>query len=831
MSEEPSQNNEKINEHNQENKQNSRNLIIKRISDEMKSSYLDYSMSVIAGRALPDIKDGLKPVHRRILFAMYQMGLFHNKPTKKSARVVGEVLGKYHPHGDMAVYDALVRMAQPFSMRYPLIEGQGNFGSIDGDSAAAMRYTEVRLSKIADEMLADIDKETVDFTKNFDNSLYEPLFLPSRIPNLLLNGSSGIAVGMATNIPPHNLNEVADAVISLIDNPEQNSLDLMKFIKGPDFPTGALIYGRQGIMKAYKTGHGKILVRAKTRIEEKNKKNRIIVEEIPYAVNKSEMLEEIVRLVKDKKIDGISNIKDESDKHGVRVVISIKQNFNPSIVLNQLFKHSKLQVTFGIIMLTLIDGKPRVVNLKQILTNFIRHRQNVIRRALEFDLKKSLGRQEIVKGLSIAIDDIDNVVALIKKSKGVNEAKAELINKYSINENQASAILDMKLQKLSSLEREKLENELKELNKKIIDLKDKLGSEQKILEIIKNDMLDIKQKYGDSRRTEIIEGEDANLDIEDLIDDDEVVVVLTNKGYIKRTSLEDYKTQNRGGKGVKAVTTNEEDFVKKVVATTNLSTLLFFTNKGRVYYLKAYRIPEYERASKGKPIINFLPLENDEKIASLIDLKQIRKDSDKVLLFTTRRGIVKRTKLSEFATLRNGVRAISLDGDDSLINVEVSDGTKEVVLATRKGLAARFKETDVRTMGRSARGVIGIRLGENDEVVSSVIVNGEETLLTITERGYGKRTKVKDYRLISRGGKGVINIKINEKNGEVVDVESVKDNDEVIVVTKNGMMIRFPASSVSVFGRNTQGVKIIRIDSDKVVDVGIIRGSGKEDEQ
>lgn len=822
---------EEIKTPNKESQSENKNLIIKGISDEMKSSYLDYSMSVIAGRALPDIKDGLKPVHRRILFAMYQMGLFHNKPTKKSARVVGEVLGKYHPHGDMAVYDALVRMAQPFSMRYPLIEGQGNFGSVDGDSAAAMRYTEVRLSKIADEMLTDIDKETVDFTKNFDNSLLEPLFLPSRIPNLLLNGSSGIAVGMATNIPPHNLNEVADAVVSLIDNSEQSSLDLMKFIKGPDFPTGALIYGRQGIMKAYKTGYGKILVRAKTRIEEKNKKNRIIIDEIPYAVNKSEMLEEIVHLVKDKRIEGISNIKDESDKHGIRVVISIKQNFNPSIVLNQLFKHSKLQVTFGIIMLTLIDGKPRVVTLKQVLTNFIKHRRNVVRRALDYDLKKSLGRQEIVNGLIIAIDDIDNVVALIKKSRGANEAKAELMSRYSINENQASAILDMKLQKLSSLEREKLENELKDLNKKITDLKEKLGSEQKILEIIKQDMLDIKQKYGDNRRTEIIEGEDANLDIEDLIDDDDVVVVLTNKGYIKRTSLEDYRTQKRGGKGVKAVTTNEEDFVRKVVATTNLSTLLFFTNKGRVYYLKVYKIPEYERASKGKPIINFLPLEENEKIASLIDLKQISKDSNRVLLFATKKGIVKRTRLSEFSTLRNGVRAITLDEDDSLITVDVSDGTKEVVLATKHGLAAMFKENNVRTMGRSARGVIGIRLRGEDEVVSAVIVNEEDVLLTITKKGYGKRTKVSDYRLISRGGKGVINIKISDKNGEVVDVESVKDNDEVIVVTKEGMMIRFPASSVSLFGRNTQGVRIIKLEDDRVVDVGIIEGEEENGQQ
>ncbi len=798
-------------------------LVIRGISEEMKSSYLDYSMSVIAGRALPDIKDGLKPVHRRILFAMHQMGLFHNKATKKSARVVGEVLGKYHPHGDSAVYDALVRMAQPFSMRYPLIEGQGNFGSIDGDKAAAMRYTEVKLSKIAEEMLKDIEKGTVDFTRNFDNSLDEPLFLPSRIPNLLLNGSSGIAVGMATNIPPHNINEVADAVINLIENPEMSSTELMKFIKGPDFPTGALIYGKQGIIRAYKTGYGKILVRAKTRIEEKNKKSRIIVEEIPYAVNKSEMLEEIVKLIKDKKIEGISNIKDESDKHGIRVVIMIKQGFNPEIVLNQLFKHSRLQTTFGIIMLTLVDGKPKVVNLKQMLTKFIEHRQKVIRRALNFDLKKSKARQEIINGLLIAINNIDAVIKLIKQAKNVEEARKGLIESYNITENQANAILDMKLQKLSSLEREKLNTELEELNKKIKEITEKLSDEKKILQIIKEDMLDIKNKYGDERRTEIIESEDADIDIEDLIEDDKVVVVLTNKGYIKRTSLEDYRTQGRGGKGVKAVTTKEEDFVKKVIATTNLSTLLFFTNKGKVYYLKAYRIPEYDRTSRGKPIINFLELEDNEKVASIIDTKNISKDSEKVLIFSTKNGIVKRTKLSEFATLRNGVRAINMDEDDSLINVEISDGSKELMLITKQGMAARFKETNVRTMGRTARGVRGIRLNKDDEVVSAVTVREDDTLLTVTKKGYGKRTKVQDYRLINRGGKGVINIKISDKNGLVVGASPVQDNDELLIITKNGLMIRTPASSVSVIGRNTQGVRLIKLYDDEVVDFEIVR--------
>ncbi len=800
---------------------------VKSIEKEMKSSYLDYAMSVIMGRALPDVRDGLKPVHRRILFAMHEMGLTHNKPFKKCARVIGEVLGKFHPHGDTAIYDALVRMAQPFSMRYPLVEGQGNFGSIDGDRAAAMRYTEARLSKIADEMLKDIEKETVDFTRNFDNSLDEPLFLPSRIPNLLLNGSSGIAVGMATNIPPHNLGEVSDAIINLIDNPDMNVNEIMKYIKGPDFPTGGLIYGRQNIFRAYKTGRGQIIVRAKTRFEEKGKRTRIIVDEIPFMVNKAELLKDIVQLVRDKKINGISDLRDESDKHGMRVVISLKQGVNPEIILNKLFKHTKLQTTFGIIMLTLINGEPRVVGIKEMLLSFINHRRMIIRRALTFDLKKAKARREVVQGLIIAINNIDDVVTLIKSSKTVDSAKQSLIEKYSLTQVQAGAILDMKLQKLISLEQEKLNNELKELDKSIEDLTEKLGDEKNIFKIIKDETTEIKQKYGDSRRTEIIDEESVDINIEDMVEDEEVIILLTNKGYIKRTPLATYRLQARGGKGVRALTTREEDFVKEVIVTKNLSYILFFTNMGRVYKLKAYQIPQYDRISKGKPLINFLNLDDNEVITQMISLKQ---DDfiNKLLIFTTRRGIVKRSRTEEFLSVRNGIRAINLDRGDSLVGVGLSDGKREIILATKYGLAVRFKEQNVRVMGRNARGVIGIRLRQknnvSDEVVDMIIADRTRTLLTVTEKGYGKRTRISDYRLTGRGGKGVINIKISDKNGLVIRAKSVLDSDELIMITKNGITIRVPVKQVSVIGRNTQGVRIIRLnEDDKLVDVEVIR--------
>ncbi len=822
------------------------------IEQEMKSSYLDYAMSVIVGRALPDVRDGLKPVHRRILFAMHQMGLFHNKPFKKSARVVGEVLGKFHPHGDTAVYDALVRMAQDFSMRYPLVEGQGNFGSIDGDSPAAMRYTEVRLSRIAEEMLVGIEKETVDFVRNFDNTLEEPVFLPSRIPNLLLNGSSGIAVGMATNIPPHNLNEVADAIIHLIDNPEASVNELLNFIKGPDFPTGGIIYGTNGIRKAYTTGRGLITVRARVDFETIRGKQAIVVSEIPFMVNKSELLEEIARLVKEKRIDGLTDLRDESDKHGIRIVIMIRNDSNQEIILNQLYKHTKLQTTFGINLLTLVNGKPKTLGLKELIQEFINHRRRVVRKALEFDLKKARLREEIVKGLLTAIMNIDEVVKLIKSSRTVEEAKQGLMNNYEMTENQANAVLNMKLQKLSSLEQEKLKQELEDLKTRIRGIEEKLSDENKILAIIKDEMLELKQKYGDDRRTEIIEEETIDLNIEDLIEDEKVVVLLTNRGYIKRTKLKKYRSQSRGGKGVKAVITKEEDFVKQVIITTNKSYLLFFTNTGRVFRLKAYEIPEYDRNSRGRPIINFLRLNNNEFITEMITLKQ-EDFVNKYLVFATKQGIVKRTKTEEYYTTRNGIKAIILGENDELVSVGLSDGNSELLIATKYGFAARFKEEEIRVMGRNSRGVIGVRLSKdkvvngvkvNDEVVDMILINNRTDdktnsediqVLTVTSKGFGKRTRITEYRLTGRGVKGVINIKINEKVGFVVGVKGVvtnkedtskegKSNDELLVVTKKGITIRTPVDQVSIIGRNTQGVRIIRLDeNDEVVDVELIR--------
>ncbi len=822
------------------------------IEQEMKSSYLDYAMSVIVGRALPDVRDGLKPVHRRILFAMHQMGLFHNKPFKKSARVVGEVLGKFHPHGDTAVYDALVRMAQDFSMRYPLVEGQGNFGSIDGDSPAAMRYTEVRLSRIAEEMLVGIEKETVDFVRNFDNTLEEPVFLPSRIPNLLLNGSSGIAVGMATNIPPHNLNEVADAIIHLIHNPEASVNELLNFIKGPDFPTGGIIYGTNGIRKAYTTGRGLITVRARVDFETIRGKQAIVVSEIPFMVNKSELLEEIARLVKEKRIDGITDLRDESDKHGIRIVIMIRNDSNQEIILNQLYKHTKLQTTFGINLLTLVNGKPKTLGLKELIQEFINHRRRVVRKALEFDLKKARLREEIVKGLLTAIMNIDEVVKLIKSSRTVEEAKQGLMNNYEMTENQANAVLNMKLQKLSSLEQEKLKQELEDLKTRIRGIEEKLSDENKILAIIKDEMLELKQKYGDDRRTEIIEEETIDLNIEDLIEDEKVVVLLTNRGYIKRTKLKKYRSQSRGGKGVKAVITKEEDFVKQVIITTNKSYLLFFTNTGRVFRLKAYEIPEYDRNSRGRPIINFLRLNNNEFITEMITLKQ-EDFVNKYLVFATKQGIVKRTKTEEYYTTRNGIKAIILGENDELVSVGLSDGNSELLIATKYGFAARFKEEEVRVMGRNSRGVIGVRLSKdkvvngvkvNDEVVDMILINNRTDdktnsediqVLTVTSKGFGKRTRITEYRLTGRGVKGVINIKVNEKVGFVVGVKGIvtnkedtskegKSNDELLVVTKKGITIRTPVDQVSIIGRNTQGVRIIRLDeNDEVVDVELIR--------
>ncbi|MGC8929913.1 MAG: DNA gyrase subunit A [Candidatus Woesearchaeota archaeon] len=798
------------------------------IEDEMKSSYLDYAMSVIVGRALPDVKDGLKPVHRRILYTMHQMKLFHSKQFKKSARVVGDVLGKYHPHGDAAVYDALVRMAQPFSMRYPLIDGQGNFGSIDGDSAAAMRYTEVRLSKIAEELLKDIEKETVDFGKNFDNTLEEPLFLPSRIPNLLLNGSSGIAVGMATNIPPHNLSEVFEALARLIDNPEMSIEGIMSIIKGPDFPTGGLVYSNGNLINAYKNGRGQVIVRARTEVESKAKKNSIIITEIPFQVNKSLLLEEIANLVKNKTIEGISDIRDESDKEGVRIVISLKQDVNPEITLNQLFHHTKLQTNYGIIMLCLVEGKPRILNIKELLLNFIDYRKKTITRALNFDLRKAKERVHIVEGLVIALKRIDEVIAKIKQSGNIEEAKNSLMNEFGLSEKQALAILEMKLQRLSRLEFQKTIEEKESLLKTIEELNRILGSENEILKIMKKEFEELKNAYGDKRRTDMVKEESIELDVEDLIKREDVVITLTNKGYIKRTSLKEYRTQNRGGRGLVGTQTREEDFVKNVLIANTHSWLLFFTDKGRFFRLKVYKIPETGRNSKGRAVVNLLELEQGENITALLPIEEFNSG---LILMATSRGTIKKSRLSDYFTSRNGVRAILLEENDKLIGVDIVRENNFVILATKNGFAARFKEDEVRTMGRVTRGVCGIKLKNSDEVVGMVVSESEEeTLLTTSENGFGKRTYVKDYRLTGRAVNGVINLKVNEKTGKVVALKTVNDNDEIILITKFGYTIRLPVKQISVVGRNTQGVRLIKLEQeDKVVGVERIRGDNKLD--
>ncbi|MEM2121776.1 MAG: DNA gyrase subunit A [Candidatus Woesearchaeota archaeon] len=792
------------------------------IEDEMKYSYLDYAMSVIVGRALPDVRDGLKPVHRRILYTMHQMKLFHNKQFKKSARVVGDVLGKYHPHGDAAVYDALVRMAQNFSMRYPLIDGQGNFGSIDGDSPAAMRYTEVRLSKIAEELLKDIEKETVDFRKNFDNSLEEPIFLPSRIPNLLLNGSSGIAVGMATNIPPHNIVEVFDALIKMIDNPEISIEEIMSIIKGPDFPTGGIVYSNGNLINAYKSGKGQVIVRAKTEIESKAKRNNIIITEIPFQVNKSLLLEEIANLVKNKTIDGISDIRDESDKEGIRVVISLKQDVNPEITLNQLFHHTKLQVNYGIIMLCLVDGKPKILNIKELLKSFIDYRKRTIIRALNFDLKKAKERLHIIEGLVIALKKIDEVIEKIKKSGNVEEAKNTLMKDFELSEKQALAILEMKLQRLSKLEFQKTIEERDSLIKTISELNRILSSENEILNIMKKEFEELKNTYGDSRRTEIIREENVELDVEDLIKKEDVVITLTNKGYIKRTSLKEYRIQNRGGKGFVGTQTREEDFVKNVIIANTHSWLLFFTDKGRFFKLKVYKIPEAGRNSKGRAIVNLLELEQGENITALLPINDFKSG---FIIMATSRGIIKKSRLIEYDTPRNGVKAIILKDNDKLIGVDIIKENNFVILATKNGFAARFKEDEVRVMGRVTTGVCGIKLKKDDEVIGMVVSENEnETLLTASENGFGKRTFVSDYRLTGRAVKGVINLKVNEKTGNVVALKTVNDSDEIILVTKCGYTIRVPVKQIPIIGRNTQGSKLIKLEeNDKVVGVERIR--------
>ncbi|MBI2651607.1 DNA gyrase subunit A [Candidatus Woesearchaeota archaeon] len=797
---------------------NSGTIIMQRlIEDEMKQSYLDYSMSVIVGRALPDVRDGLKPVHRRVLFTMWETGLLHNKPFRKSANIVGNCMAKWHPHGDAAIYDTLVRMAQDFSMRYKLVDGQGNFGSIDGDNAAAMRYSEARLAKIAEEMLQDIDKRTVKFIPNFDNTAQEPLVLPSKVPNLLINGSSGIAVGMATNMPPHNMAEVIDAVIEQIDNPSISIEELMQHIKGPDFPTGAIIFGKEGIIHAYKTGRGKVIVRAKANAEQIKDKKNVVITEIPYMVNKAEMIAHIAELVRDKKINGINDIRDESNREGIRIVIELKKDADDDVLLNQLYTHSRLQVTFGIMMVALVNNVPRLLSLHDLIAHYIEHRKEIIRKKTFFELHKAQEKAHILEGLIIALKNLDNMIKLIKESHSVEDAKKNLISKFNLTEAQSIAILEMRLQRLTSLEQEKIRTELKELLKLIEELKSILHSPQKILDIIKKELLELKKDYSDKRRTEIIGAEASSLEMEDLVEESSCVITITHSGYIKRQPLEIYKQQNRGGKGLIATTTKEEDFVKDIFVASTHSYILLFTSHGKVHWLKVYSIPEASRQARGKAMVNLLHLDENEHVTAYVPLKNF--DSNSFLVMATKNGTIKKTELAAYSNPRNGgIIAISLEENDSLIDVKLTDGNKEILLATKKGIAVRFNEKNVRATGRSAQGVRGIRLSENDIVIGMVVAANDSTLLTVTENGYGKRTKISEYRLINRGGFGVKNIICSERNGKVVSVISVTDKDGIMLITKKGITIRMLASQISVIGRNTQGVRVIKLqENDKLV--------------
>jgi len=793
------------------------------IAEEMKKSYIDYSMSVIVGRALPDVRDGLKPVHRRILYSMSELNLTPDKPYRKSARIVGDVLGKYHPHGDSAVYLAMVRMAQDFSTRGLLVDGHGNFGSVDGDSPAAMRYTEARMSKLALELLRDIDKETVDFVPNFDESLKEPAVLPSRYPNLLVNGSNGIAVGMATSIPPHNLGEVIDATVHLIDNEECSVDDLMKFVKGPDFPTSAIIMGKENIAEAYRTGRGKVKVRARAVIEELPKgKQQIVVTEIPYQVNKAKLVERIAELVKDKKVEGISDLRDESNRNGMRIVIELKRDVNANIVLNNLYKHSQMEETFSVIMLALVNGQPKVLNLKQILYHYVQHQKDVVTRRTKFELNKAEARAHILEGLRIALDNIDAVISLIRASKTTQEAKSGLMDKFGLTDIQAQAILDMRLQRLTGLERDKIEAEYEELIKKINRLKEILANERLLLNVIKEEMLIIKENYADERRTEIRHAE-GEIDMRDLIEDEEIAITLTHFGYIKRLPADTYKSQKRGGRGISALTTREEDFVKHLVSTTTHSKLLFFTNKGRVFRLNAYEIPEGKRQAKGTAIVNLLQLGPNEKIATLLAIDE--KDDNKYLLLATKNGIVKKTDREEFKNINKaGLIAIGLREDDELIGVKVTDGNKDVLLVTKEGMSIRFDENDIRPMGRSAMGVKGITLSNDDKVVSMSLCEEGTDVLVVSENGFGKRTDINEYRTQIRAGKGIKTYNIAEKTGKLVGAEMVNEDDEMMIINSDGVLIRLRVNEISLFGRVTSGVKLMKTDDEvNVVSISKIK--------
>ncbi len=805
------------------------NIVDVELVKEMKTSYIDYAMSVIVSRALPDVRDGLKPVHRRILYTMYQAGYTPDKPYKKCAATVGDVLGKYHPHGDAAVYDSMVRMAQDFSLRYPLVDGHGNFGSVDGDPPAAYRYTESRMSKIALEALRDIEKDTVDFTPNYDESLKEPVVLPSKLPQLLINGSSGIAVGMATNIPPHNLSEVIDGIIALADNRDISVDELINYIKGPDFPTAGIIMGRSGIRAAYHTGRGKILMRARAEIEgEEGEKQRIIVTELPYQVNKARLVEKIAELVHEKRIEGIKDLRDESDRRGMRIVIEIKKDANANIVLNHLYKNTQMQETFGVIMLALVDNQPKILNLKEVLENYLKFQEDVITRRTRFDLKKAQARAHIVEGLLIALENIDAVIKTIRSS--YDNAKINLMNEFKLTDIQAQAILDMRLARLQGLEKEKLDDEYNELLSKIKYYNEVLNDESMVLGIIKEELLVIKEKFGDERRTEITNVVDE-IDIEDLIEEEENVITLTHFGYIKRMPTSTYTSQRRGGKGIKGLSTREEDFVEHIIVGSTHDTLLFFTTRGRMYRLKAYQLPEAGRQAKGSAVINLLPIEKDEKITAVIPIREF--EEDKYLVMCTKKGIIKKTSLSDYNSIRKGgLIAISLDDDDELIKVERTDGSNEIIVATNKGMAIRFSEQNVRPMGRVTRGVKAITLRDDDYVIGMCIPSEGFELLAVTENGYGKRTSLSEYRVQTRGGIGIKTYKCSEVTGNVVGIYSVDDSEDIILITSEGIIIRISAADIRTIGRTTKGVRLMRLDEGvKVVSMGKTEHEEKEEEE
>lgn len=805
------------------------------LSNQMRTSFLDYAMSVIVARALPDVRDGLKPVHRRILYGMNELGVTPEKPYKKSARIVGDVMGKYHPHGDSAIYESMVRMAQDFSYRYMLVDGHGNFGSVDGDGAAAMRYTEARMSKITLEMLRDINKNTVDFQENYDGTEREPSVLPSRFPNLLVNGATGIAVGMTTNIPPHNLSEVIAAIHILMNNEDATTADLMEALPGPDFPTGGIVMGKSGIRKAYETGRGTIILRAKVDIEtEKNGRERIVATELPYMVNKAKLIERIAELARDKRIEGITDVNDESDRDGLRVVIDVRRDVSASVVLNNLYKMTLMQTTFGFNMLAIVNGAPKVLSLKQILQYYLQHQEEVVRRRTEFDLKKAEARAHILEGLRIALDHIDEIIAIIRGSQTAEVAKDQLMNNYSLSSKQAQAILDMRLVRLTGLEREKVEDEYRKVMAAIADYRDILAHTERIHEIIYNELLEIQEKFGDERRTELMVGEVLSLEDEDLIEEEDVMVTLTHNGYIKRMPTSEFKTQNRGGRGIQGMGVHEDDFIEHLVSTSTHDVLLFFTNAGKVYRMKGYEIPEYSRTAKGIPVINLLGIDSGESIQAVINIGRGNGDEDnehRYLFFTTLQGVAKRTPVAEFMNIRsNGLKAINLKDGDEVINVVITDGHQNIIIGTHNGYAISFKEGEVRSMGRSATGVRGIRLRENDYVVGSAVLAPESKVLVITEKGYGKQTPAEEYPIKGRGGKGIKTANITEKNGPLAGLITVEGNEDVMLITDRGVMIRFNVDNVSTTGRSTLGVHVIKTDENSKVATMAIVEEEKDDE-